>query len=261
MNEAPETFLANEDLARLQNLKDIAIRNKKTKGRYQYVDTEEMCNSVCTYLNEIGYETTPTILTGASKTSSKHILEITLDNMELFGGESNSKGDGMRGKILIINSFNGEAALTVLAGAIRFACANGIISGEKEFFEKVKHREGQRLEGALMMLNETVYTACEWLKNSFAARIDLMKSMALRFDKEAKIVFDLNLPDNITAEVLKRRHPANIKKLRAADRSRNIWTLYNVINEVIREKSRHAMNDFEHNQSLLNDVIEFAKAA
>ena len=253
-----ESILCNEDLATLANLKRIAEENKKVSdATYHAIDTEVLANNVNEYLTSQGYETSARIITGASKKSSKHILEFTLHNMELF----KDTGDDGNGKILIINSFNGESCLTVLAGMIRFACANGIISGDKEFFEKLKHREGQTVRERLMQLNEKVQIACEWLTETFGQRVSQMQKLELSYAKESALVFSLNLPDNVTVEVLKRRHPDNINDLRVEDRARNTWTLFNVINEVIREKSRHEMNEFQHNETLMHDVIEFAMAA
>lgn len=251
-------ILSNEDMAILANLKQVAVNKKKVSdATYHAIDTAKMANEVNGYLEELGYETSAKIITGASKSSSKHIVEFTLHNMDLFKGT----GDDGNGKILIINSFNGECCLTVLAGMIRFACANGIISGDKEFFEKLKHREGETVRERMMMLNDKIKIACEWLTDTFGERVKEMTELELNFVQESELVFSLNLPDNITCEVLKRRHPANIGDLRVEDRTRNSWTLFNVINEVIREKSRHGLNDFEHNEQLLHNVVKFARAA
>lgn len=261
-SQVKESIFCNEDLAKIQRLKEIAKAKKKVgDSTYHAIDTEEMATEVNEYLESLGYETSVKVITGASKSSSKHIVEFTLNNMELF----KDSGDSGNGKVLIINSFNGECCLTVLAGMIRFACANGIISGDKEFFEKLKHREGQTVRERMMQLNEKIQIACEWLTETFGKRVQEMIETKLSYTQESSLVFGLNLPDNITCEVLRRRHPENANSTeawnRVEDKARNTWTLFNVINEVIREKARHELNDFEHNENLMHNVLQFAKAA
>jgi len=253
-----ESVLCNEDLAHLKRLKEIAsIKPRVSADTYKVIDSETIANNVFDYLTTLGYDVTVKIVMGASKSSSKHIIEFTLNNMELFK-DSHDAGNG---KVLILNSYNGECSLTVIAGMIRFACANGIISGEKEFFEKLPHRQYESTIQRLDNLNDKIRVACEWLTNTFEVRVNEMKSKVLTYEQECSLVFKLKLPAVVSYEVLQRRHPENKENVRIEDQALNIWTLFNVINEVIREKARHAMHDFDQNETLMHSVIELSKVA
>jgi hypothetical protein len=254
---AGATYLSNEDLAVLRELKQRADANVTVAEKsYEYVPTEDVVQSVGDWLTENGYEFTARIVTGAKGKSTKHIAEFTLTNVHLFAGEG-----GGNGKILVINSYNAECSLYVLAGAIRFCCANGIIAGEKQFFEKVVHRAGEVCRQKLMMLNEKIKIAAEYLKTQFGSKVTEMAAADLKFTKAAEIVLNLTIPNQAKLLVIERIHPTNIAKLRKEDQPQNLWTLFNIINECIREAARHEMSEFEHNTSLMDDVIRLAKAA
>jgi len=252
---AGQSYLSQEDLNTLGGLKTLAAQNTTVaQGSYEYVPTEQVVQSVGDWLTENGYEFTVHIITGAKGKSTKHIAEFTLTNMVLFNGGGN-------GKILVVNSYNAECSLYVLAGAIRFCCANGLIAGEHEFFEKVVHRAGEVCRMKLMMLNEKIKIAAEYLKTNFGALVDGMIAQDLKFTKEAQIVLGLSIPNQAKLMVIEKIHPANRHKLRKEDQPANVWTLYNIVNEAVREAARHGMSEFEHNTSLMDDVIRLAKAA
>jgi hypothetical protein len=252
---AGASYLSGEDIATLVELKARAAANTSVAEKsYEYVPTEQVVQSVGDWLTENGYEFEARIVTGAKGKSTKHIAEFTITNMVLFGGGGN-------GKILVVNSYNAECSLYVLAGAIRFCCANGLIAGEHEFFEKVVHRAGEVCRQKLMMLNEKIKIAAEYLKTRFGALVDEMSAQDLKFTKEAEIVLSLNIPNQAKLMVIEKIHPTNRHKLRVEDQPVNVWTLYNIVNEAVREAARHGMSEFEHNTNLMDDVIRLAKAA
>ena len=247
-----QNTLCNGDLIKLARLKDAASENNKVSYKYHTIDSEVLANSVGDKLTDMGYDFTTKVLLGAGHKSSKHIIEFTITNMVLFKDTK----DEANGKILILNSYNGECSLSVLAGCIRFACANGLISGEKEYFEKIRHQEGQMVAERLSTLNDKVQEAAEWILNTFPTRVEQMSSVTLSYEQQAKIVFELGLSDKVAGIVLKKRHPAFIDELREEDRGQDMWSLYNTINEAIRENSRSEMGEFSSNESLFNDVWE-----
>jgi len=246
-------YLCTDDLAKLKKMKDIAVANKDTTHKYKNVDTADIVQSVGDYLTEQGHEFTTKILLGAAKKSSKHIAEFTITNMDLLPEDG-----GGNGKILVINSYNGECSLYLLAGAIRFACANGIISGTKEFFEKIIHRDGMLLTEKMMMLNEKVQIACEYLKEHFADKVTAMMEQNINFTKECEIVLGLNIPNQAKLDVIAKIHPTNRHMLRVEDQPQNTWTLFNIINESIREAARHAVSELEYNENLMDNVVALA---
>jgi hypothetical protein len=253
------TYLDDKSLNVLKVLKTKADNNRAVGEKsYEYIPTEDVVQSVGDYLTELGHDFSVKIVTGAAAKSSKHIAEFTLDSVALFPGEGKDGGPGGHGKILVVNSYNAESSLLVMAGAIRFCCANGIISGTHEFFEKVVHRQGEVCNQKLMQLNDKIKIACEYLENNFGAVVNKMTKTEVKFTKECEIVLGLDIPNQAKLMVIEKIHPTNRANLRKEDQPKNLWTLFNVINECIKECARHEMSNFEYNTSLMDDVIRLA---
>lgn len=254
------SYLKPQDAETLNYLKSLAGKHRATTDKaYEHIPTEQIVQSVGDHLRDLGYIVEVDIKTGAKdKKSTKHIAQFTLTNMALFDRRGEGGGNG---RVLVINSYNGECSLVVMAGAIRFCCANGLIAGEHEFFQKIIHRQGDLVKQQLMQLNDKVSIACEYLKDKFRGAVDRMAAVNLEYVREVEIVLALPIPNQAKLMVIEMIHPSNRSKVRVQDQPQNLWTLYNVVNECVREAARHDLSDFEYNSSLMNQIEELAKAA
>jgi hypothetical protein len=247
--------LSDSDLAKLAEFRRIALGERKahTDKGYEYIPTERVVESVAEHLTGLGHTFSVEIRTGAKSTSTKHIAQFTLDSMDLFAGDGGGKG-----RILIINSYNAECSLSVMAGAIRFCCANGVIAGEKELFERIVHRRGDLVQQQLMQLDSKLDIALEYLQTKYAARVEDMRNKILTYQEMAEAVFNLTVPNQAKLMALEALHPSRQHLRRAEDKPMTAWTLYNVVNECVRTAARHDLSDFEHNATLMDDVLRLA---
>lgn len=248
-----DCYLSNDDIATLDKFKGIAraYDNKRVSTKYQHIDSVQLSKKVCDHLINKGYDVECRLKLGAGTKSTKHIIEIELLNMPLANGEG-------YGKILILNSYNGECSLTILSGFIRFCCANGIISGENESFERIIHIQGETVNDRLRRLTDKIDIACEYLKEKFGARVDSMVRVDTTYTREIEILLQLKVSDKVKLEVITLRHPANRKNLRVEDRDNNLWTFFNVVNEVIKETANSEVSEVEANLNLIDDILQLA---
>jgi hypothetical protein len=247
-------YLTNDELASLKRFENLANNEKNrrvTWDRYQHVPTQQLVKTVGDHLIRSGYDFDVKLVFGAKGKSTKHIAQFTLNNMMLDRGN-------MAVKILVMNSYNGECPITVLGGAIRFCCANGIIAGENQSFEKIVHIVGETINDRLRRLTEKIDIAADYLKNNFGTRIETMASMESNYVKEIDILLGLDVTEKVKMEVIRRRHPKNIAELRIEDRGQNLWCFFNVVNEVIRDQSRTGLLEVESNLNLIDEIIRLA---
>lgn len=136
--------------------------------------------------------------------------------------ESDIRVDGAN-EIIIYNANDGTSAATMLSGHIRFACANGLVTGDSLNTVKIYHRgnvTGEYIEGAYTILKdfERVDASREEMQSTQVGR-----SAALIFAEEAlKLKYDDASPLE-PAQILMPR--------RREDQKTDLWTTFNVIQE------------------------------
>jgi hypothetical protein len=243
--------VSEEDKKSLSNLKSKANEKPNVKGRtYSYLPSESIIKSVGDWLSSEGHSFDVRVLTGAADKSTKHVVEFSLRSLELFRDE----GGGF-GRVLIMNSYNAECSLTVLVGALRGCAGNRLVLDERDFSERIVHRNGGA-DQKLGLLNKKVSAAIEHIKGSFSAKPEQMSKQSLDFVRECQLVLGLSIPNVAKLAVIERLHPANRASLREQDRCQNLWSLYNLVNEAVREAARHGLSELEYNLSLLGDLCE-----
>ena len=140
-------------------------------------------------------------------------------------------------EVILINSHDGSSAYKLSAGIFRLVCSNGLVVGNEDIRQTVRHSGnvlGEVIEGACRIVGDF---------DQVAADIDTMKSITLekplmlayaaaaieaRFDGEEKPV----TPDQV------------LRARRSADTGADLWTVFNRVQEnVIRGGLRGLSKD------------------
>jgi hypothetical protein len=136
--------------------------------------------------------------------------------------ESDIKADGAN-EVIIYNANDGTSAATMLSGHIRFACANGLVTGDSLNTVKIYHRgniTGEYIEGAYTILKD--FERVDASRDEMQS-IQLTRDAALIFAEEAlNLKYDGVAP--ITADRL-------LEIRRIQDSETSLWTKFNVIQE------------------------------
>lgn len=262
-------YLSDTEIQRINYLKKVAKANYKRSDVYQASDTQEMVGVVGNYLTAKGFEFETSLILGAGSKSSKHIVEFKIthqhgEEFTIAGGEGNPK-------ILLTNSFNGESPLSIYGGIFRFVCANGIVSGKFEKFVRIIHKIGITYEEKVRNMEYQIAATLTYLTDQFGEKIIDMKSTELSYEDKMRIILSLKqLNSNVTAHLAGVLHPDNKENLREADQPDTLWATFNLVNEALRTEGRtktledgtiQGVDEFNKNETLIDDICEIAKAA
>jgi len=175
----------------------------------------------------------------------------------LTGMEKTLNGDKVTPAIVGRNSLNGESSLHFRGGAYRFCCANSIVIGKDMFIGKIIHRKGETFEQKVKDLDYQIAAFLNEIDTIFG-KVEEATSTELSVFQMAKIVEQLKVPKKVKKEA--RRRLINDCLRREEDKANNTWTLWNVVNEVIRNTCTASAGE-KHNDNLMSDCIKYAKAA
>lgn len=144
----------------------------------------------------------------------KHLLAFTRD--DLFLGDEQLQ-------LLLLNSHDGTCSFQLSLGVFRFACANGLISGDVESTMKIRHTGNalDRLDVAIAAMLDKLPTIAE--------KITTFKSIELTPDQRKQFIFDaakLRIGDQV-------KQVDNCNPKRAQDLSIDLWTTFNRVQEYI----------------------------
>lgn len=169
-------------------------------------------------------------------------------------------GDSVTPRIVMLNSYRGECAFGIHVGFIRWVCSNGMVGGDSFFSRKIIHRIGPTAEEKLAAIQDGVYDAVCYMRDQFAEDVGSMTSSVLTEDQMISVVG--SLPQ------LSRRSKDRVINLvvkpvlrRSADRSNNLWILWNLVNEEISRARRSEVTRAIKNTELLNDIKALAEVA
>lgn len=247
---------------RLNNFKEQALIYKSTSDKYRTVDSQDLINTTERVLNEHGLEYSRSIGgTVRGFKGTKHVIKYTIENNELT-----IKGDKLKPTINFLNSYNGESALMIRVGFFRLICSNGLIVGQSFYSDRLVHVKGMTIEAKLSALAIKLNDAICFIKNQAVDKLEQAFNKDLTKDQELTVLNNLKNDKVISNRiydkaVMLRTQGIEHGFIRSEDSSRNTWTLYNTINEVIRTYSRSELSNTVKNIKLMDTVIEYAKAA
>jgi hypothetical protein len=236
----------------LNTMQDRALTHKKTSDRYQIVSTSDLITKVNSVLDVNGMPIASQKLIKANKAlvGSSHAVEFTLDRqMKILG-------DDIKPRIIVVNSYNGEKALTVLCGVFRLVCFNGLVIGSTLYRERVIHVKGETLEGKLAALESRVNEALHWIDGKLQNTVSEFLSIETPIATQLRIVEGLGLSKRLNEKLTFAFQ--NPKTLRLADQGQNAWCTYNVINEAIDRSTRSELARLNKNVSLMDNVRDLA---
>lgn len=144
--------------------------------------------------------------------------------------EIDIKTDGAN-EVIIYNANDGTSAATMLSGYIRFACANGLVTGDSLNTVKVYHRgniTNEYIEGAYTVLKD--FERVDARRDEMQS-IEVTRGASLIFAEEALTLKYDGVPPIQPAQLLSRRRPQDMKD--------DLWTTFNVVQENLIKGGLH----------------------
>jgi hypothetical protein len=225
----------------LNHVSANAKKSKPMSKNYKTYDTKKLVETV---INNLGLDCTIHASGNLpGRKSTKHFVEITLN-------ERFTLPDGIYSpRIIIRNSYAGESALIVQIGLFRFVCSNGLLLGTKTFAQKIRH-VGKSEEQVLEELNTSILVAIDKAKDLAWYQYTIMQVKLTYLEAQRKIE-SLKLPESVSKKVLATFEWPD----RPADEGMTIYTLYNIVNEIMRQRSRSEMRQIERNNNLAETLL------
>ena len=146
----------------------------------------------------------------------KHLISFSNPNL--------STGDGQL-QLLLTNSHDGSSSFQLDLGFFRFACANGLISGQADTCIKIRHTKN-----CLNKLDEAIRYQLDRLPQVSAA-VDRWKQIDLSNSQIEAITVAatrLRKPTKHILHSINRPFPK-----RPEDRADNLWTIFNRLQELV----------------------------
>lgn len=171
--------------------------------------------------------------------------------LQAYFGEKIHTPQGAVSPMLFLRNINdGGHALMIGVGLFRFVCMNGLVVGDNFYSQRVIHRSGPTLDQFLANLDKNLDAAFQ-----VAASMDIfniieeLTAQQVTEQQGIEVLASLPVPQGVTdAAILNWVRP-----VREEDTPRNLWTLYNVVNEANRRRSQ-SKNAFAREISLLDDI-------
>jgi len=187
--------------------------------------------------------------------NTKHMIQ-----WDLLDHTTRINGDLVTPRIFLYNSYQKECALSLHIGFLRAVCNNGLFVGDATYATRILHRSGATCEQKLDDLYLGVAAAIQFItsgelvrqmeaatsKRLSTAEMLLITAQLSHLSKRSKL--------RVVDQIIRPAH-----RLRDEDRDNNVWTLWNMINEEIRNSSRgNEVRLAERNTGLLSTITELA---
>lgn len=188
----------------------------KVSDRYRHVNTVDVVR---------GLESQGFIVSGVqAKKSSAHIVRLRhVDARPIVSNNPNL--NGLIPEVVMRSAYDGTSAFTLTAGVFRIVCANGLIVGSG-LVERIIHIGDA--------VNKTAIAAAR-ITQDLPRMIDGIERMgAVTLDGERRLEFARQASDIILGDSLLRSEFTASQLLtpyRRDDRSLDLWTIFNVIQE------------------------------
>lgn len=242
------TFEYNSNEEKLVRLKAIAAsQSNKISAKYSAIDSQQLIDDTMTTLQAIGLTDVNVSIdaTGGTR-GTKHFINFRLNDLAI------EMDGGLTPRIIIENSYLGECAASISVGIYRFVCSNGLILGEDFFEERIQHVSGPKFHQKIGGLHSGIASAVNAIKNDLVNLVSELQSLELSFAEQLRLIVSLKMSDKLTESVVNRLYVQS--SLRNEDRPKNVWTTYNIINEVMRESTRSDYAFTSKNINLLDDI-------
>lgn len=236
-------------------LNKISEQVKTTSEKYAPIDSRQLIEDTLKTLKSLGYHNVGVTLRypGGGARNTTHFITYTIHDLEL------ATDGGLKARIIQRNSYNGEAGFTMRIGFLRLVCTNGLMVGSSCHESYLRHLKGNYFDSVVEGLQPAIAASIKYLRDSASQDVQEMQDRWLTFDQAKLIVADLKLSNRMTKSV----ELALMKKWlwqtgRVQDRPANLWTLYNIVNEVVRLRSRTQFGSTKHEFNLFDDISRIA---
>ncbi len=200
-----------------------AEKHASRSDKYVYVPTEQIVHKMISqnFLPVFACQSRPRL--EDKRAHAKHMIRFRQGGAALGVAEVP--------EVVLVNSHDGSSSYNLMAGIFRMVCCNGMITGDK--FETVSvHHTGNILDGII----DGAFTVVNDFERALAS-VKQMKEITLSPDEQgvfAAAAADLRFEPEADKPL---PMPANrlLDVRRDADRAKDLWTTFNVIQEnVIR---------------------------
>jgi hypothetical protein len=219
------------------NINNIAPNTKITKTmspKYEIFDTRAIVEKI---MSDLGLDCTIKIKgNNPNRVSTKHFVEIALnETFDLPDGKYSPR-------IIIGNSYAGESSLNVRIGLFRFVCENGLIIGSSTYCKRIRHY-GKSSREHVESLTLAIKDAIDKAKDLAWYQYTTMQGKLSYLEAQRKVE-SLDLSKSVKEKVLATFECPN----READEGQTVYTLYNIVNEIMRQRGRSEMRQVEKKQ-------------
>jgi len=150
---------------------------------------------------------------------AKHMLRLR--HVSQIDSENNKEGTN---EIILLNSHDGSSSYQMLAGCFRFVCQNGMVCGDTFQDVRVQHRGD--------VVDNVIEGAYEVLKNFDRVSESREAMAAIMLSDDEQIAFaKASLPLRFTESEEKPAETAVLMPRRSADKAKDLWTTFNVVQE------------------------------
>ena len=228
-------------IGNLNQLSANARVSKPMSDKYKTYDTKTLVENI---VRDLGLDCTIKAKGNIpGRVSTSHFVEIGLK-------DTFTLPDGLYSpRVIIRNSYAGESALVVQIGLFRFVCSNGLVVGSNTYATKIRH-VGRTQDQVYTELKTNIVLAIENAKTLAYEQYMGMTKTLTAVEMRQKIE-TLNLSKKVQGIVANRF----LHTERPEDATRTVWALYNIVNEVIGERSRSDMRVLARNNNLAEKLI------
>jgi len=167
-----------------------------------------------------------------------------------FGDRINTPQGAVSPMLFLRNINDGGHALMIGVGLFRFVCMNGLVVGDNFYSQRVIHRSGPTLDEFLGNLEKNLDAAFETAASmDIEGMVDAMVSREVTEQQGIEVLASLPLPQGVVDTAIFRW----VMPSRQEDAPRNLWSLYNVVNESNRTRSK-SVQAFDREVSLLENI-------
>jgi hypothetical protein len=174
--------------------------------------------------------------------STKEFVRVPLQSVPIQG----LHGTAIIPQLLLWNSHLGESTFQAKLGFFRLVCSNGMALGSIFDTVKLRHVVGPKFETEFSGFFERLEMS---LEGGFR---NLEELTARRLTLEEVDAVLPKIAQGRVAEEIRRRFLAPV---RIQDGSQDVWSLWNVANEVLATRSRSPVAFEQRNETLLTTII------
>lgn len=219
--------------------------------RYRHIDTMEVVQAVEAELHNIG------INTGIKRnflSQHREMVEIKLLN---FGTEDYG---GLTPSLKLFNSHDAKSRFKLLLGIDREVCSNKMTVSQDKFECSVIHIKGDATDHAIQQMPAAVARAVEYIKTELFPYYAKLQNTEISRGGMAEVVSKLNLSPALKGKALEAIYSPTVRP--TYDQQNSLFSLYNFINQFVREAPRSTLASCEKvEETLLSDIVKYAEAA